>query len=78
VTDSESSIPSPAGSTSDPNDLGELDPEQFVGESPAGDGHPGEFMSDDQSGGVDPEMDPEPDGETDGTDEAPAEPEEER
>ena len=33
----------------DPRHLEELDPEQFVCESPAGDGRPTEFMSDDQS-----------------------------
>jgi hypothetical protein len=33
----------------DPHDLGELDPDQFVGEPPAGDSQPGEFMSTDQS-----------------------------
>ena len=47
----------------DPRHLEELDPEQFVGESPAGDGRPTEFMSDDQSdpaaGGTD-EPDDEP------------------
>jgi hypothetical protein len=31
-------------------DLPDLDPEQFVGEAPAGDARPGEFVSDDQSG----------------------------
>ena len=36
-------------SDTDPRHLEELDPEQFVGESPAGDGRPTEFMSDDQS-----------------------------
>jgi hypothetical protein len=33
----------------DPNDLRDLDPEEFVGEPPAGDTSPGEFMSSDQS-----------------------------
>jgi hypothetical protein len=33
----------------DPHDLGELDPEQFVGDAPAGDATPGEFTSGDQS-----------------------------
>ena len=33
----------------DPNDLGDLHPEEFVGEPSAGDSSPGEFMSNDQS-----------------------------
>lgn len=31
-------------------DLPALDPDQFLGDAPAGDAHPGEFMSNDQSG----------------------------
>jgi hypothetical protein len=30
-------------------DLPDLDPDTFAGEGPAGDAHPGEFASDDQS-----------------------------
>jgi hypothetical protein len=37
------------GHDTDPNDLDALDPDQFVGEAPAGDSQPGEFMSTDQS-----------------------------
>lgn len=33
----------------DPKDLPGLDPDQFVGEPPAGDSDPGGFVSDDQS-----------------------------
>jgi hypothetical protein len=33
----------------DPNDLQDLDPQQFVGDAPAGDATPGEFLSSDQS-----------------------------
>jgi len=67
-----------AGSSHDPNDLGALDPQQFVGDAPAGDAHPGEFLSDDQSGGTGADDDGETDGETDSeSDEAPATQEEE-
>jgi hypothetical protein len=35
--------------SADPNDLQDLDPQQFVGDAPAGDATPGEFVSSDQS-----------------------------
>jgi hypothetical protein len=37
----------------DPNDLGDLDLGQFVGDPPAGDAHPGDFVSSDQSSPAD-------------------------
>jgi hypothetical protein len=40
--------PSPHESA-DPHDLQDLDPQQFVGDAPAGDATPGEFVSSDQS-----------------------------
>jgi hypothetical protein len=33
----------------------EIDPSGFVGEPPAGDANPGDYMSSDQQGGVSPE-----------------------
>ncbi len=37
------------GESTDPHDLNELDPAQFVGAAPAGDASPGEFVSNDVS-----------------------------
>ncbi len=55
----------PHGST-DPNDLQDLDPRQFVGDAPAGDATPGEFVSSDQSGGPDSnDADDQPDNQED-------------
>lgn len=49
---SDPSQPSRRSESTDPHDLGELDPDQFVGEPPAGDATPGEFSSPDQSTGL--------------------------
>jgi len=40
---------SPAAAEDQPTEAGEVDPDRFVGEPPAGDARRGEFMSDDQS-----------------------------
>jgi hypothetical protein len=41
--------PTDPNDPNDPNDLGDLDLGQFVGDPPAGDAHPGDFVSSDQS-----------------------------
>jgi hypothetical protein len=52
--------------SADPNDLQDLDPRQFVGDAPAGDATPGEFVSSDQS----PHETPDPPGDTSDTSDA--------
>jgi hypothetical protein len=61
MTDGSHTDRSGTGVSDDPNELGDLDPSQFVGDAPVGDASPGEFISNDISGHS-PERGADPDG----------------